>query len=141
MKRIILLIAMAITCILVAVANVIITRMIGLNIFTFKVWFVVPMGAVGVGILGASGAILAARYFHIQPTIIDAMLMVLVAAVTMSLIYYLDYATFVLDDGRKASDLVDFTSYVDLILTKAHMRVGRGNVDTGEVGQMGYALA
>jgi hypothetical protein len=141
MKHVILLIAMAITCILVAVANVIATRMTGLNIFTFKVWFVIPVGAIGVGMLGASGAILAARYFQIQPTIIDAMLMVVVAAATMIFVYYLDYATFVLDDGRKASDLVDFASYVDLVMTKAHMRVGRGGVDTGEVGQMGYALA
>jgi hypothetical protein len=67
--------------------------------------------------------------------------MVVVAAATMLLIYYLDYATFVLDDGRSASDLVDFASYVDLVLTKAHMRVGRGGHDTGEVGQMGYYLA
>lgn len=141
MKHIILLIAMAITCILVAVANVLVTRMVGINIFTFKLWFVIPAGAIGVGMLGASGAILAARYFNIQPTIIDAILMVLVAAATMGFIYYLDYATFVLDDGRKASDLVDFASYLDLILTKAHMRVGRGGIDTGEVGQMGYYLA
>jgi hypothetical protein len=67
--------------------------------------------------------------------------MVVVAAATMFLIYYLDYATLVLDDGRKARDLVDFASYVDLVLTKAHMRVGRGGIATGEVGQMGYALA
>jgi hypothetical protein len=141
MKHIILLIAMAITCVLAAVANVIVTRMIGLNIFTFKLWFIVPAGAIGVGMLGASGAILAARYFNIQPTIIDAMLMVVVAAATMVLIYYLDYATFVLDDGRSATDLVDFATYLDLILTKTHMRVGRGGIDTGEVGQMGYYLA
>ena len=86
MKHVTLLIAMAITCILAAVANVIVTRMIGLNIFTFKLWFIVPAGAIGVGMLGASGAILAARYFNIQPTIIDAMLMVVVAAATMVLI-------------------------------------------------------
>ncbi|WP_425952873.1 hypothetical protein [Ralstonia pseudosolanacearum] len=142
MKRIILLIAMAITCILAAVANLVITRMIGLNVFTFKLWFIIPAGAVCVGMLGASGAILAARYFNIQPTIIDAVLMVAIAAATMLLIYYLDYATFVLDDGRRVADLVDFGSYVDLVLTKAHMRVGRGaGVDSGEVGQMGYALA
>jgi hypothetical protein len=141
MKHIFLLIAMAITCILAAVANVIVTRMVGINIFTFKLWFVIPAGAIGVGMLGASGAILAARYFQIQPTITDAILMVVVAAATMLLIYYLDYATLVLDDGRKASDLVDFASYVDLGLTKTHMRVGRGGIDTGEVGQMGYALA
>nr|CUV26849.1 conserved membrane protein of unknown function [Ralstonia solanacearum] len=142
MKHIILLIAMAITCILAAVANVVITRMIGLNVFTFKLWFIIPAGALCVGMLGASGAILAARYFNIQPTIVDAVLMVVVAAATMLLIYYLDYTTFVLDDGRRVADLVDFGSYVDLVLTKAHMRVGRGaGVDSGEVGQMGYALA
>ncbi len=142
MKHIILLIAMAITCILAAVANLIITRMIGLNMFTFKLWFIIPAGAVCVGMLGASGAILAARYFNIQPTIVDAVLMVVVAAATMLLIYYLDYATFVLDDGRRVADLVDFGSYADLVLTKAHMRLGRGaGVDSGEVGQMGYALA
>ncbi|MDO3518149.1 hypothetical protein [Ralstonia pseudosolanacearum] len=142
MKHIILLIAMAITCILAAVANLIITRMIGLNVFTFKLWFIIPAGAVCVGMLGASGAILAARYFNIRPTIVDAVLMVVVAAATMLLIYYLDYATFVLDDGRRVADLVDFGSYADLVLTKAHMRVGRGaGVDSGEVGQMGYALA
>jgi hypothetical protein len=141
MKHLKLLIAMALTCILAAIANVIVARMIGLNIFTFKLWFVVPIGAIAMGLLGASGAILAARYFHIRPNLVDAVLMSLVAAATMLLIYYLDYATFVLNDGRKASDLVDFGSYLDLVLTKTHMRVGRGARDAGEVGQMGYALA
>jgi hypothetical protein len=91
--------------------------------------------------LGASGAILAARYFHIQPNVIDAVLMVFVAAATMLLIYYLDYVTFVLDDGRKVSDLMDFGNYLDVVLTNAHMRVGRGGIDTGKVGQLGYLLA
>jgi hypothetical protein len=36
----------------------------------------------------------------------------------------------------------DFAPYVDLVLTKSHMRVGRaGQIDTGEVGQLGYWLA
>jgi hypothetical protein len=142
MKHIILLIAMVLTCVLAAVANVILDRMVGINIFTLKVWFLVPVGAGIVGMAGASGAILAARYFNIAPTIIDALLMVAVAAGTMTLIYYLDYATLVLDDGRKVSDLATFGTYVDFVLTKSHMRVGRGaQIDTGEVGQMGYALA
>lgn len=142
MKHLILLFAMVLTCVLAAVANVIIDRMVGINIFTFKAWFVIPVGAGIVGAAGASGAILAARYFNIQPTIIDALVMVAVAAGTMALIYYLDYATLVLDDGRKASDLVSFDTYVDFVLTKSHMRVGRGaGIDTGEVGQMGYVYA
>ena len=124
MKHLLLLIAMAVTRVLAAVANVILARVTGLNVFTMKFWFVLPVGAIVVGMLGASGALLAARYFNILPTILDAVFMVAVAAATMLLIYYLDYATFVLDDGRKASDLIDFASYIDLVLTKAHMRLG-----------------
>lgn len=142
MKHFLLLVAMAITCVLIAIANVVIARTIGINFFTMKVWLVIPVGAGLVGMLGASGAILAARYFNIVPTILDAVFMVVIAAATMLLIYYLDYATLVLDDGRKASDLIDFASYVDLVLTKSHMRLGRaGQIDTGEVGQFGYWLA
>jgi hypothetical protein len=141
-KHFLLLVAMAITCVLIAIANVVIARTIGINFFTMKVWLVIPVGAGLVGMLGASGAILAARYFNIVPTILDAVFMVVIAAATMLLIYYLDYATLVLDDGRKASDLIDFASYVDLVLTKSHMRLGRaGQIDTGEVGQFGYWLA
>ncbi len=142
MKHLLLLAAMAITCVLAAIANVVIARTIGINFFTMKIWLVVPVGAGLVGMLGASGAILAARYFNIVPTILDAVFMVVIAAATMLLIYYLDYATLVLADGRKASDLIDFASYVDLVLTTSHMRVGRGaQFDTGEVGQFGYWLA
>lgn len=141
MKHLLIVIAMAISCLLVAVANIIITRTIGVNPFTFKIWFIIPVGAVFVGMLGTSGSILAARYFNIHPKPFDMVLMVVVAAATMVFIYYLDYATFVLQDGRKASALIGFSDYVDTVLTKSHMRFGRGARDVGEVGEMGHWLA
>lgn len=132
---------MTLTCVLVAVANVIIARITGFNVFTMKVWVLVPIGALFVGFAGSSGAVLAARYFNIKPKWVDAVPMVVIAAATMGLIYYLDYATLVLDDGTKASSVVDFRTYIDLALTKAHMRFGRGAHDVGEVGEAGYYLA
>jgi hypothetical protein len=142
MRHLVLIGAMVVTCVLTAVANVLFSRILGINFFTLKFWFIVPGGAGICGFLGASGAMLAARYFNIRPTGRDAIAMVVVAAATMVLIYYLDYATLVLANGRKASDLVDFATFVDLALTKSHMRAGRAvQIDAGEVGQWGYALA
>jgi hypothetical protein len=141
MNHLKLIIAMALTCVLAAVANVIVARITGFNLFTLKIWAIVPAGAAIIGFAGSSGAVLAARYFNIKPKWIDAIPMMFIAAATMGLIYYLDYATLVLDDGAKASKLVDFWTYVDLALTKTHMRFGRGARDLGEVGQAGYYLA
>jgi hypothetical protein len=141
MRHFAIIIGLAVTCVLTAVANVIVARMTGLNVFTMKVWVILPVGAALVGAAAASGGILAARLFHAAPTKIDAAMMVLCAAFTMWLIYYLDYMTMVLDDGRKVSNFISFQDYVDLVITKAHMRIGRAQTDTGEVGQFGYWLA
>lgn len=141
MNHLKLIIVMALTCVLVAVANVVIARITGFNFFTIKAWMIVPIGALLVGCAGSSGAFLAARYFNIKPKWVDAVPMVAIATATMVLIYYLDYATLVLSDGTQASDVVDFKTYVDLALTKAHMRVGRGARDMGQVGEAGYYLA
>jgi hypothetical protein len=75
------------------------------------------------------------------PTWLDAVAMVVCAAVAMWLIYYLDYATMVLDDGRRVSSLVSFDKFFEIVTTKAHMRVGRAATDTGAVGDFGYVLA
>ena len=47
----------------------------------------------------------------------------------------------VLDDGRKVADFVPFGQYLDISLTKAHYRIGRGATDTGEIGTFGYWMA
>lgn len=71
MKRFILIGAMAMTCVLAAVANVVVARVTTINVFTFKVWLVVPVGAVLAGVLGTSGFTIAARLFNIRPKPVD----------------------------------------------------------------------
>lgn len=140
MKRVGFFVALVFTCILTAVANLIVERVIGINFFALSFWFVIPAGALLVGAAAASGGVLAARYFHLRLGIFEALLMVVASAFTLWLIYFLDYLTFVLPDGRRAIELVDFGKYVDLVVTNAHMRVGRGARDAGKVGELGYWL-
>ncbi|AKJ27153.1 hypothetical protein [Caldimonas brevitalea] len=130
-----------VTSLLVAVADVAIARMTSIDIFTFFVWLVVPVGALMTGLVAASGYYFGALYFHKRPTLALLLQMVVIAGVTQWLIYWLGYATSVLDDGRKIADLVSFRDYLDVILTKAHYRVGHAQADTGEVGTFGYWIA
>lgn len=129
------------TSILVAIANVAVARMTGFDFFTFSIWVIVPAGALLTGFAAASGYYFGSLYFHKRATATLLIQMVVIAGLTQLLIYWLGYATMVLDDGRKVADFVPFGQYIDLILTKAHYRIGRGQTDTGEVGSMGYWIA
>lgn len=130
-----------VTSILVAIANVAISNISGFNLFTFNVWFIVPAGAIAVGMAAASGYYFGALFFHKRPSAALLIQMVAIAAISQFLIYYLEYATMVVD-GQKVSDYVPFGTYLDISLTKSHYRVGRGaGVDTGEIGSAGYWIA
>jgi hypothetical protein len=130
-----------ITSVLTALANLLVENIVGINVFSFGLWLIIPVGAVIIGMGGASGGFLACKYFNIMPSKLDAIALILIAAFTMFLIYYMGYSTLVLDDGVLAKDVVDFGTYLDVVVTKAHMKVGRAlNHDTGEVGSFGYWL-
>jgi hypothetical protein len=132
---------MGLTCVLAAVANVIIARHTGFNIYTLKVWLVLPVGTALVGFAGASGAVVAARYFKIKPNWIDAVLMLFMAAAAVTLIHYLNEATLPPDDGHAPNDLIDFTGYLDFILDKAQLRDERSAFGAGEISAAAYYLA
>lgn len=129
------------TSILVALADVAIARMTGFDFFTFSILVVVPAGALLTGFAAASGYYFGSLYFHKRANASLLIQMALIAGAAQLLIYWTGYATMVLEDGRKVADFVPFGQYMDLILTKAHYRIGRGQADTGEVGDMGYWIA
>lgn len=138
MKRFFLELAMIVTCIAAAVGNVALAHYAGFNLFGLTFWFVIPLGAIIVGAIAASGAIVAARLLDIRPSLWQSIISAtIVGAGTMLLIYFLEYNTLEVR-GMKIRTLVDFWTYVDLSLTKSHMRLGRARQDLGEAGDLGY---
>ena len=138
MRRFVLELAMIVTCVVAAVANVALAHYAGFNLFGLTLWFVIPVGALIVGAVAASGAIVAARLLDIRPSLWQSIVSAtLVGAATMLLIYFLEYNTLEVR-GTKIRTLVDFWTYVDLSLTKSHMRLGRSRQDLGEAGDLGY---
>lgn len=140
MNRMLILLGLAVSCVITAVINVVIQRITSFSIYGLHVWFLIPIGAVLVGFAAGFGGVLAARLFNAAPKWIDALSMIICSALAMYLIYYIDYATYVID-GRKVSDFIEFNKFVEIALTEVHMRVGRGAKDTGAVGDFGYILA
>lgn len=130
-----------VSSVLTALAEVAASKLIGINLFTLSAWVVVPVGAVMTGIAAASGYYFGSLYFHKRPDGFLLLQMVVIAGLTQVLIYYLGYATSVLDDGRRVSDLIPFAKHLDYVLTSGHYRVGRTMADTGEVGSLGYWMA
>lgn len=138
MKRFVLELAMIVTCVVAAVANVALAHYAGFKLFGLTLWFVIPVGALIVGAVAASGAIVAARLFDIRPSLWQSIISAtLIGGATMLLIYFLEYNTLQVR-GTKIRTLVDFWTYVDLSLTKSHMRLGRARQDLGEAGDLGY---
>ena len=130
-----------VTSVLTALAVVVVSRMVGFDFFTFSIWIVIPVGAILTGFAAASGYYFGSLYFHKRAGLSLLLQMVVIAGLTQLLIYYMGYSTFVLDDGRRVSDFIPFSQYLDIILTSAHYRIGRAMKDTGEVGSFGYWLA
>lgn len=130
-----------VTSILTAVAVVAVSKMTGFDIFTASVWVIVPAGAACTGFAAASGYYFGSLYFHKRADLSLLLQMIVIAGLTQLLIYYMGYITLVLDDGRRVSNFIPFSQYLDISLTTAHYRIGRGMTDTGEVGSFGYWLA
>jgi len=128
-----------VTSLLTAIAVSTFAQATGINVFTFSIWLIVPVGAIGTGFVAASGYYFGSLYFHSKATRFLLIQMIVIAGLTNLLIYYLGYTTLVFDDGRRVADLLSFAEYLDVKLTTAEYRIR--SASTGEVGAFGYLLA
>lgn len=131
-----------VTSVLTAVLVTLVHHWTGFNLFTLSFWVIVPVGALITGFLAASGYHLAAVRFHYKPSGMMLLGILGVAGATHVLIYYLEFATMVLDDGTRLRDALPFTSYLEIALTKAKYSLARRATRGGvEVGAFGYVVA
>lgn len=129
-----------VTSVLTAIALEVIERLTGFSLFTFSFWVVIPVGAILCGFAAASGYWLGCRWLHVRPGGLLALQMVLVAGATYLLIYYLQYATYALEDGRMLSEVMEFPAFLKIALTSAQYQFGHAGSGTVEVGRFGYWL-
>jgi hypothetical protein len=128
------------TSILTAVLVTLVQLWIGINLFTFSAWVFIPVGAIGCGLLAASGYFIAAKILHQNANRLLLFQMIVIAIFSQFLIYWLEYQTLVVDGGY-VSKYINFFDYLRISITNAHMVI-HGTMDTGvAVGELGYIFA
>jgi hypothetical protein len=128
------------TSVITAILVVLVESWTNISVFTFMVWLVIPIGAIGCGFVAASGYFLAAKALHQPATRLLLVQMVIIAALTQLLIYWLEYQTIVVN-GAHITSLVPFKHFLVISLTSAHLVV-HNTIDTGmAIGDMGYWFA
>jgi len=114
-------------------------------LYSFMLWFVIPVGAIIFGFIAASGYYVGARLFNHRPHHIILLNMVAISVGTYFLIQYLDYIYFSFE-GKPISDYLSFWQYWDFSLSnqEVQFRVGRRGIKAGdavELGNWGYMYA
>ncbi len=124
----------------VAAVATVFQKLTGYDLSTFSLWLVIPAGAIFTGLAASSGYYFGSIYLHTQARWYVALQTVVVAALTYLLIQYLQYYFFTLD-GAPVRDRVSFETFEQIALTHQQIHLGRGMMNVGEVGSLGYGLA
>jgi hypothetical protein len=116
----------------------------GVNVSSFSLWFIIPVGAILTGMVAASGYYFAAVGLHRRPDSTLLLNSALIGLGTFFVIRYLVYLTLRFDDGSPVSALVGFFEYYQVAIEQKSMSIGtRGRLDmasTGALGGWGYAV-
>lgn len=115
---------------------------LGLYIYGFTLWVIVPVGAIGSGLLAASGYYIASRLLNARPTKLVLIGSLVVSLLTYGLIQWLEYTSLVVE-GRQISNYVLFVDYWKIAVRSMEFKIGRG-ASSGvgaTLGNFGYVVA
>jgi hypothetical protein len=128
------------TSLLTAILVVAVEDWLNFSFFTLTFWVVIPVGALITGCFAATGYYFGAILANRRPTKQPLVSMVAVAGGTFFLIYYLQYISLDID-GKPVRDYVTFSTYLQVVLTKAEYGLMRSQNAKFEVGAFGYVIA
>jgi hypothetical protein len=132
----------ALTAVITAAVLAYVEQAFNIALYSYMLWFVVPAGAIGSGLVAASGCYIGARLLHHRPTRFVLIGVLAVSAMTFFLINYLDYASLTVD-GLLVRDAIPFTTYLTITLSNMSMSVCTHGTCTGglNLGPFGYLVA
>jgi hypothetical protein len=133
-----------VTCGLTALILALVEEQWDVALYTFSLWFVIPVGALIAGFVGATGYYAGAKLFDHKPGTLLLVNIVVASVATFFLIHYLEYATMEIN-GVALRERVPFLEYLDVMIrsTSMSVRAGRSSsvTNTGELGGWGYIPA
>lgn len=135
----------AITSLITAIILVFVELEFELVIYSWMMWFVIPVGAIGSGFVAASGYYFGSKIFNHKPGGMVLLNMVLISLGTYLLINYLIYLSLSID-GVYISEYAPFLKYLDISIKETSMQfftkynIGHP-VGTGRLGSWGYIVA
>jgi hypothetical protein len=131
-----------VTCTVTAIILWGVEQVTDVALYTYMLWWCIPIGAIIAGLAGGSGYYAGAWNFGYRPSKLLLVNTVLASVGTFFLIHYLSYSTFVLD-GHPVRDQATFVQYVDVATRSMSMQYSDAGKDqvTGELGALGYGVA
>lgn len=115
----------------------------GVSLYSWSLWFVIPIGAGIAGFGGATGYYFGAKLFGHRPTGLLLVNILLASIATYFFIHYMEYSWLAID-GVRISERVPFFQYLDIVIRSASMEFRlRGAMlgSTGVLGAFGYVVA
>lgn len=128
------------TSLLTAVILYLLERYANFAVYSFMLWFIVPIGAVGAGFVASIGYYAGARILHYRPDRLLLLNIIIVSILSFVGLNYLLYATMTVD-GKSVQDYISFPQY--LHITISHMTMSSSHsYDTKklELGMWGYGI-
>ncbi|MBC3873391.1 hypothetical protein [Undibacterium flavidum] len=113
-----------------------IEEILGFSIYSFSLWFIIPIGAIGCGFLAASGYYLGSVLFGHRPSKMLMFNMVLISISTFFMVHWFSYASIEIE-GKLLSDYISLIDYLKYILQHQSMEFRVHAVKVGESGELG----